>query len=90
MTRLIDYLQANMKTVVIVCYVGLVAIATYSATVDTHHAHTWVEHNVPFFWSIFGFCAAAIIIGIASWFGKSGIRVDEDYYDHSIWLDDES
>lgn len=53
----------------------------YSLVVDSSHAHSWVEKNIPFFWSLFGFCAAAAIIGIAYWFGHSGIMVREDYYE---------
>ena len=38
---------------------------------------------------IFGFIAAAVIIGIAYWYGRSGIMVDEDYYDRPILKVDE-
>jgi len=89
MIRFIEYLQTKrMKTVIMVCYIGLALIATFAAVVDKSHAHTWVEKHIPFFWSIFGFCAAAAIIGIARWYGKAGILQPEDYYEHSIWLDD--
>ena len=64
MIKLIEYLQARMKTVVMVCIVLLICIAAFAAAVDKHHAHTWVEQNIPFFWSIFGFCAAAALIGL--------------------------
>jgi succinate dehydrogenase hydrophobic anchor subunit len=89
MTRLIDYLQQHVTAVAKVCYGLLVLVAAFAAIVDKHHAHTWVEQNIPFFWSIFGYCAAAAIIGIACWFGKSGIQASEDYYEKSIWLDDD-
>ena len=88
MITFIEYLQARMKTVIMVCYVLLVIVAAFAAAVDKSHAHSWVEQNIPFFWSIFGFLAAAAIIGIARWFGRSGIQQPEDYYEHSIWLDD--
>jgi predicted tellurium resistance membrane protein TerC len=88
MIKLIEYLQTRMKTVVMVCYVLLILIAAFAAIVDKHHAHTWVEQNIPFFWSIFGFCAAALLIGVARWLGKAGIQVPENYYEQSIWLDD--
>lgn len=88
MIKFIEYLQTRMKTVIMVCYVLLILTAAFAVIVDKHHAHTWVEQNIPFFWSIFGFCAAAAIIGIARWFGKAGIQVPEDYYEQSIWLDD--
>ena len=49
--------------------------------VDKSHAHTWAEKHIPFFWSIYGFVAAAAAIGIARWYGHSGIQCREDYYD---------
>ena len=57
MIGVIKYLQARLKTVVVVCYVLLAVIAACSNLVDTHHAHTWVEQHVPCFWSLFGFAA---------------------------------
>ncbi len=83
MTNLITYLQAHLKTVMAVCLVLLVVIAGSSFMVDTHHAHTWVEQHVPLFWSFFGFCAAAVIIGVARWFGRSGIQAPTDFYSSS-------
>ncbi len=81
MTNLIASLQAHLKTVVVVCFVLLGLIAGSSLLVDTHHAHTWVEQNLPFFWSFFGFCAAAVIIGVARWLGRSGIQASTNFYD---------
>ena len=80
MTNLIASLQAHLKTVVVVCFVLLGLIAGSTLLVDTHHAHTWAEQHVPFFWSFFGFCAAAVIIGVARWFGRSGIQAPSDFY----------
>lgn len=81
MITLIDYLQARLKVVIWTCYGILVFIAVFAAMVDRSHAHSWVEKNIPFFWSIFGLVAAAAIIGIARWYGRSGIQTREDYYD---------
>lgn len=81
MTNLIAYLQAHLKTVVVVCFVLLGLIAGSTLLVDTHHAHTWAEQNVPFFWSFFGFCAAAVIIGLARWLGCSGIQASTDFHE---------
>jgi hypothetical protein len=83
MIALIDYLQARLKTVVTICCVLLAVIACGSLLVDTHHAHTWAEQHVPAFWSLFGFAAAAIIIGAARWFGGSGIQAPTDFYERS-------
>ncbi|MDR2550110.1 MAG: hypothetical protein LBD10_07935 [Desulfobulbus sp.] len=84
MTTLIAYLQARLKTVVTVCLVLLAAIAVASLLVDTQHAHSWAERRVPFFWSLFGFAAAALIIGVARWFGRSGIQARVDVYDRTL------
>jgi hypothetical protein len=89
MTALIAYFQARLKTVSTICCVLLAVIAGVSLTIDTHHAHTWAEQHVPFFWSLFGFAAAAIIIGVARWFGRSGIQAQADVYDRTLSLCEE-
>jgi predicted tellurium resistance membrane protein TerC len=89
MTALLAYLQARLKSVVTVCFVLLAVIAGASLTIDTHHAHTWAEQHVPFFWSLFGFAAAAIIIGAARWFGRSGIQAKADVYARTLSLCEE-
>ena len=81
MNKLIDYLGDRLETVVKICFGILAFVLAYSMYVDKSHAHTWVEQNVPFFWSLFGFAAAAIIIGVAYWFGHSGIMARKDFYD---------
>jgi len=81
MSNLIDYLRDRLTVVISTCIGLLALIIVFSFYVDRGHAHTWVEKNIPFFWSVFGFIAAAVIIGAARWFGKSGIMTREDYYD---------
>lgn len=80
MNKLIDYLRERLANVVWICYGILALVLAFSLTVDTSHAHTTVE-KLPFFWSVFGFGAAAVIIGFARWFGHSGIMTRPDYYD---------
>jgi hypothetical protein len=79
--NLIDYLKERLRLVILFCYVGIAGIVVWSLTVDTHHAHTWVEKSIPAFWGLFGFCACIVIIFFARWYGKSGIKIREDYYD---------
>jgi len=81
MTTIIDYLRDRLETVIRTCYIILAVVLAFSLYVDSSHAHTWAEKNIPFFWSLFGFAAAAIIIGAAYWFGHSGIMKDPDYYE---------
>ncbi|MCL1980016.1 MAG: hypothetical protein FWG62_02945 [Proteobacteria bacterium] len=84
MRSLIAYLQARLKTVVTLCFALLAVIAVASLLVDTQHAHTWVEQHLPFFWSLFGFAATALIIGVARWFGRSGIQAPAEVYDRTL------
>lgn len=81
MKMLIEYLRERLNVVVRTCYGILALVLAFSLYVDKGHAHTWVERNVPFFWALFGFAAAAAIIGIAYWYGHSGIMARNDYYD---------
>ena len=81
MIKLIDYLRERIKAVILACYILLALIVAFAAMVDRSHAHTSVEQNISFFWSLFGFVAAAVIIGIAYWYGRSGIQVRTNYYD---------
>ncbi|MBP8037571.1 MAG: hypothetical protein GX835_06845 [Desulfobulbaceae bacterium] len=80
MTNLLASLQANEKTVRAVCWALLAVFAGATFFVDNHHAHTWAERHVPFFWSFFGFGAAAVIIGVARWLGRSGIQTGPEVY----------
>lgn len=84
MTNFIAFLQTRLKTVIALSFVALGVIAVSSLLVDTRHAHSWVEQHVPFFWSLFGFAAASAIIGLARWFGRSGIQVPADIYDRTL------
>ena len=79
---IIEYLRERLDTVIKTCYGILAVVLAFSLYVDTSHAHTWVEKNVPFFWSLFGFVAAAVIIGAAYWYGHSGIMARKDYYEN--------
>jgi len=81
MKQLIEYLQARLKIVIWTCYFLLAGVVILASFVDRGHAHTMVERTIPFFWSVFGFIAAVIIIGVARWYGHSGIMTREDYYD---------
>ena len=81
MKTLIDYLRDRLDVVTKTCYGILALVLALSLYVDKSHAHTWVEQNIPFFWSLFGFLAAVIIIGAAHWYGHSGIMARKDFYD---------
>ncbi len=84
MTQFIEFLEKHGKVVAIVCCCLLVVIASLSMMIDNHHAHTWVEHHVPAFWSIFGFLATTAIILIARVCKQAGLQVDNDFYERSL------
>ena len=78
--RLIEFLRARLKTVIIVSCGVLALVALIDVFIDKHHAHTKVEH-LPAFWSVFGFLACVLIVIASKAFGKAGIMTREDYYD---------
>ncbi len=82
MIRFIDYLTENKVPVRVVLSVLGVAIVIWSLTVDTSHAHTWVEKHIPGFWSIFAFLSAVVLIVVARWYASAGIEREDDYYDN--------
>lgn len=78
----IEYLKERGPTVKQVFYGAIALVIIWNAIfVDKHHAHTWLE-KVPGFWSVFGLVSCVVLIFVASWIGKSGIKTREDYYDN--------
>lgn len=78
--RLIEFLRARLRTVVLACGGVLALVALIDVFVDKHHAHTKIEH-LPVFWSAFGFVACVLIVILSKAFGHAGIMTREDYYD---------
>ena len=89
MTTLIASLRANAGTVKTVCFAALACIAVASLLVDTHHAHTWSEQHIPFFWSLFGFAGSTALIGLTRWLGRSGIQAGPEVYCPGAACDEE-
>ena len=81
MIKGIDWIIRHWRAARLLCYVLLAVIGLLSLLVDKEPAHTWAGKHIPFFWSVFGFVAAAAVIGIGRWAGHAGIRRREDYYD---------
>ena len=94
LVKLIEFLRNRLKTVVMLCCVGLGVVVLLDAipvVVHKEHAHTSAGHgffgllyaieNWPGFWAVFGFVACVVIIIASKWFGHAGIMQDEDYYD---------
>jgi hypothetical protein len=82
MISLIDYLLERRTLLRYLFYLLVFAILVWSMTVDTSHAHTWLERTVPGFWSLFGLGACIVLIFAARWFAGAGIGREEDYYDN--------
>ena len=86
--KLIDYLRDRLKTVIRLCYVGLLLLVIYDvAYTDKHSAHLMIE-KLPGFWAVFGFIACVLIIILSKWYGHikwfgSDFRImsPEDFYD---------
>ena len=81
MIQFVDFLRARGREVRYILYGTMAAIVIWSMTVDTSHAHTWVEKYIPGFWAIFGLVSCTVLIFFARWFGSAGIERGEDYYD---------
>ncbi len=81
MIRFIDFLKERQPTTRYLFYGVVIGIVVWSLTVDTSHAHTWVEKHIPGFWSIFGIGACIVLIFFARWLASAGIERQEDYYD---------
>lgn len=78
----IDFLKTRQRAVRAWCFILMgLALVWVIVAVDNHHAHTWMEAHIPWFWSIFGVVAGLALIFFARWFGGSGIMTREDYYD---------
>ncbi|NOX25896.1 MAG: hypothetical protein GXP59_07280 [Deltaproteobacteria bacterium] len=77
----LDYLRGRLRSLAKIGIGILILLPCIDILViDKRHAHVAIEH-FPAFWSIFGFVVAAVIIIVAKWFGRQGIRQKEDYYD---------
>lgn len=79
--QFIDYLRERLQGLKLFFFGGIAAIAVWTLQVDLHHAHTWVEKHIPFFWGFFGLLSATVIIFFSRWWGRGGIKTREDYYD---------
>lgn len=83
--QFIDFFRNRMKMTIQLSYGVLVLLVIIDIilglTGGKHHAHTWVEHYIPGWWSMFGFVSCTLIIFVSKWYGHLGIMTREDYYD---------
>lgn len=67
----------------------LAGIAGLSLGVENHHPHSWLEEHVPFFWSLFAFLAALVIICLSRWLARAGLEARPGCYDLPLAAEDE-
>lgn len=81
MKQLIESIENNIGALKTTGYIALCILLVWSVLgVDLHHAHTWAEQHVPWFWSLFTLLSAVVLIFFAGWVSKN-IQTSEDYYD---------
>jgi len=81
--NIIDFLKERQLMVRRFFYIFIAAMIIWTIVgVDMHHAHTWMEAHIPGFWSLFGLVSCVVLIYFSRWFGKGGIKTEEDYYDN--------
>lgn len=81
MIKLIDYFKTHQQGTKWSGFLLVAIILVWSiAGVDNHHAHTWAEKHIPWFWSLFTLTSATILIFVAKLASKN-TEADEDYYD---------
>jgi hypothetical protein len=82
MIQLIEYLKNRPTAARLIFVLTVAVIIVWSLTVDTSHGHSWFEHYIPAFWSLFGIVSAVVLIFVARWYGRAGIEQEQDYYDN--------
>ena len=81
MIQLIESIKKQSQGWTIISLIAVAIMLLWSAVgVDLHHAHTWAEQHIPWFWSLFTLISAVVLIYVAGFIGKN-IQTREDYYD---------
>lgn len=81
--------QKSPQTAKTLFLCALALIALWSLLVDRHHAHSWVEQHIPFFWSFFAFLAGSAILLMSKWLTMAGLKENEGTYDFPLGKVDE-
>jgi len=81
MIQLIEYIKRHAQGAKFFAILTVAIIMVWSvAGVDNHHAHTWAEKHIPWFWTFFGLLSALVLIFFAKLVSKN-VEASEDYYD---------
>jgi len=81
MIQFVDFVKKWEREARYILYGVMAAIVVWSMTVDTSHAHTWVEKYIPAFWALFALASCTVLVFFARWLSSAGIERQEDYYD---------
>lgn len=75
----IEALRNNLKTLVRVLIVYLVAIVVFDAALSRHEAHYMID-KIPAYWTFFGAVGCFILIKVAKSIAHLFLSKDEDFY----------
>ena len=75
----IDFLRRNMKGLVRVLIVYLIALVIFDVTLSRHDAHYMID-NIYAFWTIFGIVGCFILIKVAKGIAHLFLGKNEDFY----------
>jgi len=75
----IDFLRRNMKGLIRVLIVYLIALVVFDVTLSRHEAHYMID-KVYAFWTIFGAVGCFILIKVAKGIAHLFLGQGEDFY----------
>jgi hypothetical protein len=75
----IDFLKKNMKGLVRVLIVYLIALVVFDVALSRHEAH-YLFDKIYAFWTMFGIVGCFILIKVAKGIAHLFLSKDEDFY----------
>jgi len=75
----IEFLRRNMKGLVRVLIVYLIALVIFDVTLSRYDAHYMID-KIYAFWTIFGIMGCFILIKVAKGIAQLFLGQDEDFY----------
>jgi hypothetical protein len=77
--KCIEALRNNLKTLVRVLIVYLVAVVVFDVTLSRHEGHYMID-KIPVYWTFFGAAGCFILIKVAKGIAHLFLSKDEDFY----------
>ena len=75
----IEFLRRNLKGLVRVLIVYLIALVIFDVSLSRHEAHYFVD-KIYAFWTLFGIVGCFILIKVAKGIAHLFLGKDEDFY----------